>query len=60
VYAFGFRGNALQGFQKNCLPHAFANPDNISSNLATEVFLGRMAGPLGRFEISGLSNRLGT
>ena len=40
----GFRGNAPQSFQKN-LPTASANPDIVSSNLSTEVSLGRMAGP---------------
>jgi hypothetical protein len=40
----GFQGQRAPRFSKN-LPTAFANPEIVSSNLATEVSLGRMAGP---------------
>ena len=40
----GFQGQRGPRFSKN-LPTAFANPDIVSSNLAAEVSLGRMAGP---------------
>ena len=40
----GYHGHRAPRFSKN-LPTAFANPDIVSSNLATEVSLGRMAGP---------------
>jgi hypothetical protein len=40
----GFQGKHAPRFLKN-LPTAFANPEIVSSNLATEVSLGCMAGP---------------
>ncbi len=40
----GFQGQRAPRFSKK-LPTAFANPAIVSSNLATEVSLGRMAGP---------------
>ena len=40
----GFQRQRAPRFSRN-LPTAFANPDIVSSNLATEVSLGRMAGP---------------
>jgi hypothetical protein len=40
----GFQGQRSPRFSRN-LPTAFANPDIVSSNLATEVSLGRIAGP---------------
>jgi hypothetical protein len=39
----GFQGRWAPRFSRN-LPTAFANPDTVSSNLATEVSLGRIAG----------------
>lgn len=40
----GFQGHRAPRFSKN-LPTAFANPEVVTSNFATEVSLGRMAGP---------------
>jgi hypothetical protein len=40
----GFQGKRVQRFSKN-LPTALADPTVVSSNLATEVSLGRVAGP---------------
>ena len=40
----GFRGQRTHRFSKN-LPTASSNPTSVSSNLANEVSLGRMAGP---------------
>ncbi len=40
----GFHGQRAPRFSKN-LPTAFVNPDIVSANLATEVSLGRTAGP---------------
>ena len=55
----GFQGQRAPRFSRN-LPTAFANPDIASSNLATEVSLGRMAGPFDSPPFKNFSNWLST
>ncbi len=54
----GFQGQRAPRFSKS-LPTAFANPEIVSSNLATEVSLGRLL-ILPLSEFSGFTNWLGT
>lgn len=55
----GFQGQRAPRFSKN-LPTAFAKPDIVSSNLANEILLGRMAGPFDTPPFRNFTNWLST